>query len=62
MHLIFKTTGFSLMDRMDDGDGRSNLLTVQLIDHGSVCLGYGGFSITGNTDIQTEFLVLRNFL
>lgn len=50
------------MDRMDDGDGRRDLLTARLIDRGAACLGYGGISITGNIDIQTKFLFLRNFL
>ena len=50
------------MDRMDDGDGRRVVLTARLIDDGAVCLGYGRFSITGNIDIQSKFLFLRNFL
>lgn len=32
MLLIFKSTGFSLMDRMDDGGGRRDILTARLTD------------------------------
>lgn len=62
MHLIFKSTGFSLMDRMDDGGGRRDILTARLTDCGAACLDYGGYSITGNIDIPSKFLFLRNFL
>lgn len=44
------------------GDGGRDALTAKLIEHGAVCQGYGGFSITGNSDIQRKFLFLRNFL
>lgn len=47
------------MDGMDDGDGSRDILTARLIDHGAACLGYGGFSITGNIDIQSEFLFFK---
>lgn len=53
---------FSLMDRAGDGAGRRAVLAARLIDHAAVCPGYCGFSITGNIDIQSKFLFLRNFL
>lgn len=41
MHLIFKSTGFSLMEKRDDGD----ILTARLIEHGERARGMVEFPL-----------------